>query len=51
MPPALGFALAYPIWSTYVLIFKGAGQGIMAGVLSGFVMYDMMHCKQLCPYY
>ncbi|KAJ3367791.1 fatty acid alpha-hydroxylase [Kappamyces sp. JEL0680] len=44
MPPALGFALAYPIWSLYVFLFpNGVGQGLISGAMTGFVMYDMMH--------
>ncbi len=46
MPPALGFSLAYPIWSFYVFMFpNGVGQGLCAGAMAGFVTYDMMHCK------
>ncbi|OAJ39386.1 hypothetical protein BDV3_005221 [Batrachochytrium dendrobatidis] len=44
MPPALGFALAYPIWWLYVLSFPGGfGQGMMSGSLIGFVIYDLIH--------
>lgn len=45
MPPALGFSLAYPIWSLFVYAFPaGVGQGMIAGTFTGFVVYDMMHC-------
>jgi 4-hydroxysphinganine ceramide fatty acyl 2-hydroxylase len=48
MPPALGFALAYPIWCALDLVFpNGIGQGIVSGSMTGFVLYDMMHCKQI----
>jgi 4-hydroxysphinganine ceramide fatty acyl 2-hydroxylase len=45
MPPVLGFTLAYPIWTFVVNIFpNGYGDGIISGSMTGFVMYDMMHC-------
>jgi 4-hydroxysphinganine ceramide fatty acyl 2-hydroxylase len=46
MPPALGFSLALPIWYFVTLVLPTAiGQGIVAGAFTGFVLYDMMHCK------
>ena len=48
MPPALGFTLAYPIWSLYVASFPaGVGQAMTAGSMLGFVLYDLTHCKYL----
>ncbi|KAL2920291.1 fatty acid alpha-hydroxylase [Polyrhizophydium stewartii] len=44
MPPALGFTLAYPIWSLYVYSFpNGIGQAMTSGSMLGFVLYDMVH--------
>ncbi|KAJ3276547.1 fatty acid alpha-hydroxylase [Terramyces sp. JEL0728] len=44
MPPALGFTLAYPFWTMFTTFLPyGLGQGVAAGAMSGFVMYDMCH--------
>ncbi|KAI8922696.1 hypothetical protein BC831DRAFT_404689 [Entophlyctis helioformis] len=44
MPPALGFTLAYPIWSAYVAYLPlGIGHAVSAGSMTGFVLYDLMH--------
>ncbi|KAJ3315445.1 fatty acid alpha-hydroxylase [Boothiomyces sp. JEL0838] len=44
MPPALGFTLAYPFWTMFTTFLPYAlGQGVAAGAMSGFVMYDMCH--------
>jgi 4-hydroxysphinganine ceramide fatty acyl 2-hydroxylase len=45
MPPALGFALAYPIWTGLTFLLPhGIGQGVVSGAMTGFVLYDLMHC-------
>jgi hypothetical protein len=44
MPPALGFTLAYPIWTFVVAALPGGyGNGVISGSMCGFVLYDMMH--------
>jgi hypothetical protein len=51
MPPALGLILSLPIWKVFCVVYpRGVGDAISAGAYLGFVLYDMIHCKQFLKF-